>query len=112
MWGYGYGYVGQAAPPINLPGAQPGSPAGGGPATAPAGGMPGGGFINPNVLPPQEPASPVMAIALAAALAGGGALVGWLWLHSQKAAIIGGGLGLAAGAASSLMKQETWKGST
>lgn len=93
--------------PIPGYGPSPGQPVQSAPAGAPM-----GSFLNPNVVTHPGDASPLMTLALVAALAGGGALVGWLWLHSQKAAIIGGGLGLAAGALSSLATSDTWKGST
>lgn len=100
MWGY---QVGQLIPGGSPPKANP-MP---GQSPMPAGGMTPPFFQNP--LPPQAaPASPMlMTAAIVAAFAGGGALIGWAVLHSQKAAIIGGGIGLAVGALS--QASETWK---
>lgn len=50
----------------------------------------------------------LLTIATVAALSGGGALIGWFAMHTARAAIIGGGIGLAAGA---LSQASSWQGS-
>lgn len=50
---------------------------------------------------PIDPA--LMTVATTLAFAGGGALIGWFVFHGVRQAIIGGGIGLAAGAATAFL---------